>query len=197
MKMITDLPKSELPFLARVLAKDTKNYHVWSYRQWLVQHFAMWPAEDDLGHELVFTKNLLTADVRNNSAWNHRFFILFGREDGTPVVERVFEREIEFAKNKISEAPQNQSAWNYLKGVVRRQGSGEATLEEFAGQFADIEEEDEVRSSHALDLLASVWANGQEVKAAKALDLLGQRFDPIRRNYWEYRKGLLQAKAGD
>ena len=196
MKLISELPQTELPFLARVLAKDTKNYHVWSYRQWLVQHFSLWPTKDNPGHELKFTESLLTTDVRNNSAWNHRFFVLFGREDGEPTKDSIFEREIEFAKEKISEGPQNQSPWNYIKGVIRRQGKGEAILEQFAGQFADVDNEDEIRSSHALDLLATIWADGQEIKAVKALDLLGERFDPIRKNYWEYRKGLLQAKAG-
>jgi protein farnesyltransferase/geranylgeranyltransferase type-1 subunit alpha len=32
---------------------------------------------------------------------------------------------------------------------------------------------------------------GGKAQAAEALDLLAKTYDPIRKNYWEYRKGLL------
>ena len=65
-------------------------------------------------------------------------------------------------------------------------------MKAFAEQFADLEKEDEVRSSHALDFLADVYAEEQDKEqSAKALDLLARRYDPIRKNYWDYRKSLL------
>ena len=73
---VLELATTELDFIARVLQTDAKNYHTWSYRQWLLAHFddpALW-----LG-ELPYVDELLTEDVRNNSAWHHRFFIVFGR----------------------------------------------------------------------------------------------------------------------
>lgn len=63
--------------MARMFEADAKNYHVWSYRQWLVRRFGLW----DVG-ELAVVDGLLQADVRNNSAWNHRWFIVFGRPAG-------------------------------------------------------------------------------------------------------------------
>lgn len=52
---------------------------------------------------------------------------------------------------------------------------------------------DDIYSSHALDLLADIYAEeeGSKEQAKKALDLLATRFDPIRAHYWNYRKGLL------
>ena len=192
MSLLPSLPASELPFLAQILAKDAKNYHVWSYRQWLVRHFALWPTAQDPGPELPFIESLLMSDVRNNSAWNHRYFVLFGNEGGPVVSEKVYDEEVEYAKAKIALAPQNAAAWNYLKGVVRKQGNGAKGLEEFALQFADPDREDQIRSSHALDLLADLWAQEKRKDdAARALDLLGEKYDPIRKNYWDYRKGLL------
>jgi hypothetical protein len=41
--------------------------------------------------ELEYAEKLLTEDVRNNSAWNHRFFIVFESGMGG---ENVIEREI-------------------------------------------------------------------------------------------------------
>ena len=109
--------------------------------------------------------------------------------------EEICKREIAFAEAAIRQAPQNPSPWNYLKGVVRRRKSGKGLqdLKAFAGEFADVEREDEVRSSHALDLLADIWAEEKEKeRAGKALELLARRYDPIRKNYWNYRRGLLE-----
>ena len=102
------------------------------------------------------------------------------------------EREIEYTKAAILTAPQNASPWNYLRGVLRKRGEGLAGMKGFAEQFADLDREDEVRSSHALDFLADLYAEELEKeRSGKALDLLARRYDPIRKNYWDYRRSLL------
>ncbi|KAL8843523.1 MAG: hypothetical protein Q9170_000027 [Blastenia crenularia] len=198
MTHLSSLPSTELSFLTRMFDKDAKNYHVWSYRQWLVRHFSLWDTE------LPYIEDLLTADVRNNSAWNHRWFVLFGQnvdpnsgkgmdEVGNIVDEDLIDREVEYTEAKIRLAPQNPSPWNYLRGLLRKRGSlleGKGFAEEFVG---DVDGEGKgCRSSHALDFLADCWAEEKQAeKAGKALELLARRFDPIRRNYWNYRRGLL------
>ena len=69
-----------------------------------------------------------------------------------------------------------------------------STLKDFALEFADVQTPDEVYSSHALDLLADIYAEEENNKdnAVKALDLLATKYDPIRANYWNFRKGLLE-----
>ena len=198
MSHISSLPPTETPFLARMFDRDAKNYHVWSYRQWLVRHFSIWD------HELPYVESLLHSDVRNNSAWNHRWFVVFARHTDpqkhsiknddveTDVPLEIIEREIEYTKAAISTAPQNQSPWNYLRGVLRKKGKGLTELKNFAEQYADLEQEDEVRSSHALDFLADVYAEEeQKERSGKALELLARRYDPIRKNYWDYKRSLL------
>ena len=167
--------------------KDAKNYHVWSYRQWLVRRFNLW----DKG-ELEDIELLLKHDIRNNSAWNHRWFVVFGKADAA-VARDIIQRETDYAKNAIRLAPQNQSPWNYLKGVTRRAGNPMASLKNFASEFASVDQPDDVRSSHALDLLADIYSQeaGRTQDAATALDLLAKHYDPIRANYWTYRKTLL------
>ena len=108
------------------------------------------------------------------------------------VPPKTIAREIEYTKAAISTAPQNQSPWNYLRGVLRKKGMGLVDLKDFAEQYADLEKEDDVRSSHALDFLADVYAEEkQKERSGKALELLARRFDPIRKNYWDYRRSLL------
>lgn len=59
----------ELDFTAAALELDAKNYHAWAHRQDMIQTFDLW------AHELEYVEKLIKEDVRNNSAWNQRFFI--------------------------------------------------------------------------------------------------------------------------
>lgn len=103
----------ELTFTARALSFDSKNYHTWAYRQWALCHFfaAEIPVEPstlatstaiaDLAArasvwagEIAYINELLDEDIRNNSAWNHRFFVAFESGQGGDVKD-VFERELQ------------------------------------------------------------------------------------------------------
>jgi len=194
------LAESELSFMTLMFNADSKNYHVWSYRQYLVRKLNLF---NDA--EIKSTESLLRADVRNNSAWSHRFFVVFSNPSYTTpdspatahdpaVPDSIVDREIDLSKAATFEAPQNQSPWNYLRGVLRKGGRDLATQECFAGEFVKIDgAEEDVKSSHALDFLADVWSEKGEVeKADKALQLLGDKYDPIRKNYWEWKRKALK-----
>ena len=197
MSCVPTIPPDEVHFLARMFDKDAKNYHVWSYRQWLVRYFSLWDSE------LPYVESLIDADVRNNSAWNHRWFVVFSRHTdptvdslkhggGKSVEREIAIRELDYTKSAIRRAPQNLSPWNYLRGILKNQKTGLADLRSFAEEFADLENEDKVRSSHALDFLADLYAEREEKSQAdKALELLATKYDPIRKNYWNYRRSLL------
>ena len=144
-------PSRELQFCTRGLQLDAKNYHTWSYRHWVLTHFyqpySTPPAptsqhakpfsmsrEDKLDiweGEVRFAEGLLAEDVRNNSAWAHRFFVVFenGIHPAEPqqmlaaakhasIKETIIERELAFARNKIALTPNNASPWNFLRGFV-------------------------------------------------------------------------------
>jgi len=70
-------------------------------------------------------------------------------------------------------------------------GGGAGGMKAFAEEFADLDREDGVRSSHALDFLADVYKEGDRERAGRALELLARRYDPIRKNYWNWRRGEL------
>jgi protein farnesyltransferase/geranylgeranyltransferase type-1 subunit alpha len=201
---ISSLAESEINFMTEMFREDSKNYHVWSYRQYLVRKLNLFNEA-----ELRSTEDLLRSDVRNNSAWAHRFFVVFSNpEYATPdskatehdpgILSEIIEREIEFGKAATFEAPQNQSPWNYIRGVLKKGGMNLGSLGWFAEEFVKIPEdgrEEDVRSSHALDFLADVWCEeGKVEKADKALQLLAEKYDPIRKNYWEWRRALLKER---
>lgn len=87
-----EIASSELTFIESILTVDAKNYHTWSYRQWLLAFFndeeRLWAGER------AYVDRMLEEDVRNNSAWHHRFFVVWqtgirkGEEDREDVLRR-------------------------------------------------------------------------------------------------------------
>ena len=167
---LTKQPSRELALIKRSLEVDSKNYHTWSYRQWLLSSFygarengreqdddvrgetieagEVWDAELD------FVDTMLAQDVRNNSAWHHRFFVVFhsGGTENEAEKERIFKRELmlvtfflsttiihsvhtSYAKQSISLAPSNPSAWNYLRGILTHTGTPFVTVEVFVKPY--------------------------------------------------------------
>jgi protein farnesyltransferase/geranylgeranyltransferase type-1 subunit alpha len=91
----SDLLLKELKFIEKVFEEDSKNYHTWSYRQWILSNFN----RDELwAVEIPFIERMIDEDVRNNSAWHHRFFVVFdsGVRQGDENREDVIRREIVF-----------------------------------------------------------------------------------------------------
>ncbi|KAI3396453.1 hypothetical protein diail_12173 [Diaporthe ilicicola] len=197
------LAKSEQEFLAQILAEDTKNYHVWSYRQYLVPKLGLFGES-----ELRAAEALIDEDVRNNSAWSHRFFIVFSdpanatpgslsTEHDPKVSADIIDREVKYAEDKILLAPQNQSPWNYLRGVLvkggRKMGTVQGLVERFVSDVG-VEESEKVTSSHALELLAEIYAEqGKNDKADLCLRRLGEKWDRIRLGYWEWKRASLKS----
>jgi protein farnesyltransferase/geranylgeranyltransferase type-1 subunit alpha len=141
---ITRKAKQELAFIQKGLQVDEKNYHTWSYRQWILAHFggtgntttpitsttttskstttidenqcdnSLWEGELD------FIESMLISDIRNNSAWHHRFFVVWacGIREGEEDRVHILKRELTYVKHSISIVPNNPAAWNYLRGIL-------------------------------------------------------------------------------
>jgi protein farnesyltransferase/geranylgeranyltransferase type-1 subunit alpha len=58
------------------------------------------------------------------------------------------------------------------------------------------EESEDVLSTHALDLLAEIYAEkGDKERADLSLRRLGMKWDRIRVGYWEWRRKCLEVSA--
>ncbi|KAL4740635.1 hypothetical protein BDV11DRAFT_204129 [Aspergillus similis] len=212
------LPPKEMDFLMEMFAQDSKNYHVWTYRHWLVRHFELW----DSPREIADVNSLLNSDVRNNSAWNHRYMLRFGPRSNEPdagmvnangpptekgrlavVDEDLVDEELRYAQSKILRAPENRSPWSYARGVLRAASRPLSEWTEFAQKFVVDKLDDQgqivdvsVKSSHAVEWLADVYADAEEngrAEAVRMLNLLKDKYDPIRKNYWNYRIRTIEA----
>ncbi|QDZ19902.1 protein prenylyltransferase [Chloropicon primus] len=113
--------EKELAHLSAVFEADSKHYHAWAHRQWVVGRHKCWATEMEL------TKAMIARDVYNNSAWNHRFFVLENRTDrreggdkggGGGREESEFTLEVLHAVQCLERAPENESAWTFLTGFL-------------------------------------------------------------------------------
>lgn len=174
----------EYALIETMLDEDEKNYHVWSYRKWLAERYSLYRNE----REVFYTEKLISRDVLNNSAWSYRFFISFGDDSNSQA-----QSEISFARTQIGKAPQNASSWNYLLGVYEKFDLDLGELEDFCLKFSDINLMNEsvepiVISVYALEVLAKIYRGKSPTKSVEIYNLLAEKYDCIRKNYWDYVK---------
>ncbi|KAG6884895.1 hypothetical protein C0993_007404 [Termitomyces sp. T159_Od127] len=210
--MLTRNPGPELKFIAESLQVDVKNYHTWSYRQWLLAYFN---DKDLWAGELDFVDAMIVHDVRNNSAWHHRFFVVFqsGIREGETDRDRIIRRELTFVKENISLAANNPSAWNYLRGILDINDLPYSRVEDFVRMYADASEDAtrdvvdlenlppskgaELPCPAATEFLADIHEKeGRILEATELWRSLADEHDTIRKKYWEFRirEGLKSVK---
>ena len=155
---ITRKAKQELAFIQKGLKVDEKNYHTWSYRQWILAHFggtgnttitsttrSTTSDENQLDNslwegELDFIESMLISDIRNNSAWHHRFFVVWacGIREGEENRAHVLKRELTYVKHSISIVPNNPAAWNYLRGILQHNAQPFSSIKDFIILYTTI-----------------------------------------------------------
>ena len=153
----------EMEFSAGCLAYDAKNYHAWAHRQAMLTVFGAELKSNLWAEELVFTERLLRDDVRNNSAWTQRYFILekgqkyYFQSLGTP--SEFYNREVDFVVVKINLAPHNDAAWVYLRALTTGPGAPQWSLgfEERIRGVCMTSLELDASNVPALDLLADFY----------------------------------------
>lgn len=134
----------ELESTRLYILNDNKNYHVWTYRQWILSTYA---TPEIWQNELLFVDELLNQDVRNNSAWNQRHFVIFSGLHKEGRTSTVIHNEISFCikQSLMAGVPNlvynadgqpevvinedepncpapvllNESVWNYLESLIR------------------------------------------------------------------------------
>ena len=106
----------ELEFAASCLLLDAKNYHAWAHRQAVLAALGsprLWQAE------LAYCERLLRDDLRNNSAWSQRRFVVAEAPlEATGPAADSYSREVDLVASKLRLAPHNEAAWGYLRGLA-------------------------------------------------------------------------------
>eukprot|EP00877_Chromochloris_zofingiensis_P003437 jgi/Chrzof1/13094/Cz07g19170.t1 len=191
----------ELAFAAEALELDEKNYHAWAHRQSVVAQGACWQ------EELQYSAYMIDKDVRNNSAWNQRFFVL-QNTCKTQDLSTIIGQELQYIAAKVQSAPHNESAWNYLWGIFTLDGCSQWEMGKYKEVYTLCVEAlaDVPSCGPALDTLAQYYlclaslcaAHGDKQRAKQAAGNASQVLakaavaDPMRALYWKHRVDELQ-----
>ena len=210
-------PSHELELTENILSRDAKNYHAWQHRQWAIKTYKLVIliklykiklnlinlfAPSLFDDEFNYVDRLLGEDLRNNSAWNQRFFIL----KYTGFTTEVLQREINYVMNRIRVIKNNESSWNFLRGLLQQ---GDGTLSQFPEviDFCEDLYDNGVRSPYLLAFLIDLYEeqclkenttgddeadeniidkNELKIKILELCECMATNYDTIRKKYWEY-----------
>ncbi|KAG6857972.1 hypothetical protein C0995_003655, partial [Termitomyces sp. Mi166 len=145
--------------------------------------------------ELDFVETIIVQDVRNNSAWHHRFFVVFqsGIREGADYDHLNFR----FAKQNISFAANNPSAWHYLRGILDINDIPYSRVEDFVRLYADTSDDAirdvvDLENPVAIEFLADIHEKeGRILQATELWKSLADEHDTIRK---KIREGLKSVK---
>ena len=145
-------------------------------------------------------EKMVMEDVRNNSAWNQRWFVAHrGKREGLQLPDAQVETN--FALENARLDPYNESPWRYLIGIVKERPSLVPDCESGAEAMKDVlEKAGRDRdgcanlNSARIDLL-EMKGDAQSLSTAKTLaEGMATAHDEIRAKYWRLRIRELEGK---
>lgn len=137
-------------------------------------------------------ETLLNEDVRNNSAWNHRYFIINNHQGWS---DYNVQREICYVIEKKMFIKNNESSWNYLRGVLlhdKRGLSGNAVVTSFCEDLYRTKCKSPYFLAFLVDIIDEAIKKGEvsslhsPERAIDICQLLATKHDKIRSKYWNY-----------
>merc|ERR1712232_1240541 len=140
--------------------------------------------------ELEFVEDLLLDDIRNNSAWNHRYTVV--KHLSWPISAEVRKREVDFTLDKLRQGANNESAWNYLQAFFG-EGVGKeswkdapASITKLCNEVIALAPEKEAVCRFAVETIARIEEAKGDLDCAESQYALLQEIDKIRSKYWEW-----------
>ncbi|XP_070491644.1 protein farnesyltransferase/geranylgeranyltransferase type-1 subunit alpha-like [Chironomus tepperi] len=139
---------------------------------------------------------MIKEDIRNNSAWNQRYFIINQRgKVDFPLVKNEFR----YAFEKIKLANENDSSWNYIRGLLLNFGAKRLwQFQELVKYCEDefYEKENTNRNIVAflidlkIEMILDDSNDANELLISQKIynlcTLMGHKYDKIRKNYWQF-----------
>lgn len=110
---------AELALDSKMLSKDRRNFHAWSYRRIIVAALesAALDGASMTEQEFAYTTRMIHDDLSNFSAWHNRSKLarrLLDERGADDAARRSFlEKELELAREGLNVGPEDQSLWYY------------------------------------------------------------------------------------
>jgi geranylgeranyl transferase type-2 subunit alpha len=162
----SDLVQQQLRLVNTILDLDARNFHAWSYRQWLRKEFNL-ELED-----IEYSEKLILKDFSNYSAW----FLRSWAVDRGSVVDP--HNELDLVWNALFTEPNDQSCWQYHEWLLGRYPELSEKDKEYMSELEGIVED---RDSKYLLLskLKHVPQEDRHVIKEKLVNI-----DPMRTGYY-------------
>ncbi|CAF3581940.1 unnamed protein product, partial [Rotaria sp. Silwood2] len=136
-------------------------------------------------------------DIRNNSAWNQRYFVI---AHTTGFKDDIIERELDYVEKRIESCPDNESSWNYLRGIARFRSTNlnDQRIWKFCQNLYEnhfLKDDFNNRQwkfllGYMIELLIDDDQEEKRNENKKMITDLGEKLalqiDPIRKKYWRY-----------
>ncbi|URD91301.1 protein farnesyltransferase geranylgeranyltransferase [Musa troglodytarum] len=207
-KLGPEVANKELEFTKSILDLDAKNYHAWSHRQWVLQSLGGWE------NELDYCCMLLEDDIFNNSAWNQRYFVIT-RSPLLGGLQAMRDSEVGYTTEAILANPPNESPWRYLRGLYKGNASqliSDNRVSELCLKVLKTSNSCRFALGLLLDLLCYGFQPSEELRAvvealrnseqdtvssnlAATVCLILEITDPMRSNYWAWRRNNLPSQV--
>eukprot|EP00924_Labyrinthula_sp_SR-Ha-C_P005495 snap_masked-scaffold_62-processed-gene-0.42-mRNA-1 protein AED:0.23 eAED:0.30 QI:0/-1/0/1/-1/1/1/0/349 len=188
---------NEINFLGDIFEGDAKNYHAWAHRQFVLNLYCSLTknVKEISDSELLSVNDLLSKDLRNNSAWNYRFYVIFvlmlqNYEEFTEEIKLgLLLTEFHFVKEKVSIVWKNESPFTYLSGVIEKLDLGDFSLiEKIVSFFEEKIEKSIFVKMFLLDVYNLEYVKNMKGTKEKIKGICKQlqEEDKIREKYWEH-----------
>ena len=129
---------------------------------------------------------MLINDIKNNSVWNYRFFLV-QFVNNNKLEKDIIEKEIKYAIEKIKICPINECPYCYIRGYITKFGYKYSDFNIVKEELENIIKENENNSYGLLLLLDYYEEEKNENKFNDTIEKL-IKIDYIRKKYYSWRK---------
>lgn len=116
--------ETELGLTSKMLHRDRRNFHAWSYRREIVARLESTALDGQsmAEEELVFTTRMINTDLSNYSAWHGRSSllprVLDERKADDIARTKALEKELALLQDALNVGPEDQSLWFYHQHLI-------------------------------------------------------------------------------
>ncbi|KHN95689.1 hypercellular protein HypA [Metarhizium album ARSEF 1941] len=129
--------QTELDLTSKMLDKDRRNFHAWSYRRLVIGRLESpeLQGESMAEEEFAYTERIIRRDLSNFSAWHNRSQLIrrLLEERGADAGKRaaMLGQELDLVREALNVGPEDQSLWYYHRFLVSQiinRGAGQTFL---------------------------------------------------------------------
>lgn len=209
-KIALEIWRAELQLVGKMLHRDSRNFHGWSYRRGVVREIEKLGDKTRTGRDLsvvketvqeegtslvesefAYTTKMITLNLSNFSAWHNRSrlipLLLTSRNAGSTQRRELFDSELAFIKDALFTDPYDQSLWYYhefLMSTLVASNAGKSQTLNATGEYSKTGSNEWITFTN----------HDREEYLSKELEEIGELLDDTDDCKWIYQHLLLYSK---